>query len=68
MSRRGIPSHKYTKREWIIEFLKKNPGLDAKKISIYFGVDLRSSLYRLIKENKIYRVKENVWKYYAVKE
>jgi len=47
----------------VLEFIRKNPGITAKGISGYFQSNVSGSLYKLLLEGKLTRVKEGCFKW-----
>jgi len=57
--------YKYIRREKVLEFIEKNPGVTTKGINGYFQSQVSTSLDRLVSEGRLTRIKDGCLKWYA---
>jgi len=57
--------YKYIRKEQVLEFVKKNPGITRKGINEYFQSQVSTSLYKLVLEGKLTKIKDGCFKWYA---
>lgn len=61
-------SYTYIRKEQVLEFVRKNPGVTTKGVSGYFQSQVSTTLRRLLLEGKLTRIKEGCFKWYVKKE
>lgn len=49
----------------MLEFIKKNPGITRKEINGYFQSQVSTSLYKLVLEGKLTKIKEGSFRWYV---
>ncbi len=61
-------SYRYIRREQVLAFIGKHPGLTTKQVSSYFRSHVSGSLHKLLMEGKLMRVKVGCSRWYVKKD
>lgn len=58
-------NYKYIRKEQVLEFIRKNPGITTKGVTSYFQSHVYGSLNKLILEGKLTKVKQGCFRWYV---